>query len=193
MHQVVLQNRLEQLRLRQREDALKVQSDVAALVSSTHNRLAAGVEDGEDELEDIEEEVGGDDEEVWDEEEMEIERVDPAKFSYEDRLVPVLDSDEVLKKLVCFFLSSFLSLLSFCLFVFTDLFLFLSHSVSLRNEDKSPPPNSSLGPLDQPSTLVRMRPPLLPIYTQKHSTEPKPTSSWTRTRRSLISRKDLAR
>ncbi|CED85428.1 Cactin [Phaffia rhodozyma] len=100
MHEVVLQNRLEQLRLRQREDALKVQSDVAALVSSTQSRLAAGETEFGADLEDIEEETAeGNVEEVWDEEEMEIELVDPKKFSYEDRLIVVLEEDEVFKKL----------------------------------------------------------------------------------------------
>ena len=106
MHEVVLQNRLEQLRLRQREDALKVQSDVAAQVTHAAGRAGgwgAGANDGGDDMEDIDEE----EEQIIEEdmleaysEEMGPELFHPSKLSYEDKQVPVVDELEEKKKLV---------------------------------------------------------------------------------------------
>jgi hypothetical protein len=106
MHEVVLQNRLEQLRLRQREDAARVQSDVAALVNPM--ATAGEPEDLEDiEEEDIEEELV----EQWSPD-MEAPLVDAAKLSYEDKAVPQVSERDELRKLVRRFWLALIRLLS---------------------------------------------------------------------------------
>lgn len=104
MHEVVLQNRLEQLRVRQREDALKVQSDIAAQVTHAAGRAAPrGGNIEENELEDLDDE----EEQLIEEDlldaysdEMAPELFHPSKLSYEDKQVPVVDELEEKRKLV---------------------------------------------------------------------------------------------
>lgn len=92
MHEIVLQNRLEQLRLRQREDALKVQSDVAALVSSS-NRAATAAQELGDEMDEMAEDEEHESElaEAWNED-MEPQLVKQSTLTYQDKQVEVVES-----------------------------------------------------------------------------------------------------
>ena len=115
MHELVLSNRLEQLRMRQREDALRVQGDIAALVNHTASRAQGGANDGVDE----EDEMGEEDEQLIEEDmleaysdEMAPQLYEPSKLSYEDKQVPVVNDLEEKKKLVSVTLSCYIEAIS---------------------------------------------------------------------------------
>ena len=102
IHLVVIQNRLEQLRHRQREQALKVQEELGGTLANEGTtsgvyggdmRAEAVEEDAEEE--EVAEEVG----EPYDRE-MSPELLEPKKLPFEDRALPIVNEEDDLRALV---------------------------------------------------------------------------------------------
>lgn len=97
IHLVVIQNRLEQLRQRQREAALKVQEELmggrGGLVRD--NKTTNGQEAMQEDVQDD----GEDEEEEW-EPEMSPEPVLPDALSEEDKGLPIVDEADVMRTMV---------------------------------------------------------------------------------------------
>lgn len=108
MHEVVLSNRLEYLRKRQRDQAIKHQSELAMHLSSGADMLLdpfAGAREAEAEAELAAERDAAlaaeekERETMW-EPEMSPEPVDPSRLTYEERRLTVIPEEEDREKLV---------------------------------------------------------------------------------------------
>jgi hypothetical protein len=106
IHLVVMQNRLEQLRQRQREQALKVQEELGGKMAGGDSldpaaaaRQAAELAAEEMELGDDLGETGEDEQVEPYDREMSPELLDGKELSYEDRSLPIVDEEESLRAL----------------------------------------------------------------------------------------------
>lgn len=99
-----MQNRLEQLRQRQREQALKVQEELGGKIADTGEQddaaLARQAAEAAAEEMDLGDEVDIEEDVELYEREMSPEFVDGNKLPYEDRTLPIVDEEEDLRALV---------------------------------------------------------------------------------------------
>jgi hypothetical protein len=99
-----MQNRLEQLRQRQREQALKVQEELGGKIADTGEQddaaLARQAAEAAAEEMDLGDEVDIEEDVELYEREMSPELVDGNKLPYEDRTLPIVDEEEDLRALV---------------------------------------------------------------------------------------------
>lgn len=94
IHVAVIQNRLEQLRQKQRTQALRVQEELGGTI--TNMAIAAATEVTEEEAAAAEEE-----EEIEEySRDMSPELLDPASLPQEDRNLPIVDEEDELRALV---------------------------------------------------------------------------------------------
>ncbi|KAK8864289.1 hypothetical protein IAR55_001535 [Kwoniella newhampshirensis] len=102
IHEIVLKNRLEQFKRRQREDAAKVQAELGGVIVNSADNTFGGdmrADAGDVELEDIEEEEDEDDYvEIYDKE-MSPAPADPRTMVLEERRLPIVDEEDELRAL----------------------------------------------------------------------------------------------
>ena len=94
IHVAVIQNRLEQLRQKQRTQALRVQEELGGTI--TNMAIAAATEVTEEEA------AAAEEEEIIEEysRDMSPELLDPASLPQEDRNLPIVDEEDELRALV---------------------------------------------------------------------------------------------